>query len=128
MVLGLVGFEPDVSEVVDHMVTRQGHYCYTFSSFGALEAMIRDEVELPPFDALIYEGRFSPKSVRLSLGLIIRLHNELCRELCVVIESESEDFWSPLEGDVDRWLTALDEWQPKSEVMYLFPQDGNDRA
>lgn len=118
MVLGLVGFPPKVSEPIERMVTMKGHFCMTFEGCGDLEAMIRDEVELPCFDSLIYEGDEAPRITRFSLGFITRLRGELYRELCIVTARKDEDFWEPLEGEVDQWLKGISSW--KCEVIYLF--------
>ncbi len=128
MVLGLVGFERHVSGLVERNVVRQRHFCFVFDECSDLEAMIRDGVELPLFDSLILEASHVPRIVRFSLGFITSLRGELYRELCVVTGADDPEFWSPLEGEVDQWLDRFEQWRPRTEVVYLFPDDEDDLA
>jgi hypothetical protein len=118
MVLGLVGFDTNLSRAVEQAVTQAGHFCLVFDECEDLEAMIRDEVELQLFDSLIYEGTESPRVVRFSLGRIASLRGELYRELCVVATSHDRQFWEPLEDDIDQWLESIYGWH--CEVIHLF--------
>lgn len=121
MVLGLVGFDRFLAGSIEQAVTSQGHFCMVFDECSQLEAMIRDEVELPCFTSLIYDGTKNPRAVRFSLGMMTQLRGELYQEVCVVVLKEDAAVWEPLIDEVDQWLQGLQDW--RCEVIYLFPED-----
>ncbi|MEI7577609.1 MAG: hypothetical protein WCK51_12010 [Armatimonadota bacterium] len=126
MVLGLVGFDRFLAGSIDQAVTQQGHFCMVFHECAQLESMIRDSVELPCFDALIYEGTQNARVVRFALGKITPLRGELFKELSVVALESDFDFWEPIRDEVDHWLQGLQDW--RCELVYLFPTDEGGRA
>ena len=121
MVLGLVGFDRFLATSIEAAVTRQGHFCIVFDRPQSLESMIQDEVELPRFDTLIFEGTQNPRVVRFSLGRLTELRGQLYKEVCVVALYEDVEFWEPIEDDVDQWLEGLNHW--RCEVIHLFDRD-----